>query len=97
MRVTNIVRELIWTKATGYISRVPDRVIHAADIAEADKITFDLGLIPDALHEASLVNHPIYLPVNVKSPYFNDNPPETIPAYKITTIQNGWHKIKFIT
>lgn len=97
MRVTNIIRELIWTKATGYISREPDRVIHAADIVEEDKIAFDLDLIPDADHEANHVRYPIYLPVNLKYPYFNEpnNPPETIPAYKLTTIKNGWQKIKF--
>lgn len=84
MRAANIIRELFWTEATGYICMKPNHVFRDDDLSNAElirPIQFRLDLIPEAFPE--YIPHPIYLPVNWKYPYFSNQPPKKIPAYSI--------------
>lgn len=84
MRAANVIRELIWTEATGYICMKPNHVYRDDDLSNPEMIRpiqFRLDLIPGDSPE--YISHPIYLPVNWKYPYFNNEPPKRIPAYSI--------------
>lgn len=95
MRAGNLFRELIWTTATGYMSKKPKRNLRKRDIDNStlvQRIEFDLSVIPNG--ESKLISHPIYLPVNIKYPYFDRRKPRKIPAYSFVR-KRGWEKILF--
>lgn len=95
MRCANLIRELIWTKAIGYICMRPSHVYRNGDMDDRSMIrpiAFDLAKISHV--EAEVIPYPIYLPVNLNQPYFDNEKPEKIPAYSVSTKKN-WEKIRF--
>lgn len=95
MRGGNIIREIIWTRAIGYICMRPKHVYRDGDLSNESlirRIEFDLTKIPEK--ESEVIRHPIYLPVNLRYPYFDNKTPRKIPAYSRHT-NKGWEKISF--
>lgn len=96
LRSVNLIRELIWMKAVGYICKRPKHVYRDGDMSDPSliqRIDFDLAKISEL--EAEIIPHPIYLPVNLKYPYFDNNEtPKKIPAYSVSATK-GWEKINY--
>lgn len=95
-RAANLFRELIWYRAIGYILMQPNHVYRDDDMSNPSlirRISFDLTKIP--VNESEIIPYPIYLPANLKYPYFdNDQTPKKISAYRRSE-KKGWERMIF--
>lgn len=104
IRTVNLFRALIWDNAIGYVCLRPNYLIQGHDLWNRELIVpirFRLDLIPAPDVRLQPIPHPIYLPVNSKSPFFDNIPPKRIPAYSTQSNLFGyvfgveWEKVRF--